>query len=285
MDDQLRRHQTVMLEMLCELDSVCRRNGIAYQLFAGTALGAVRHGGFVPWDDDLDVVMLRADYERFLDAAERELDPGRYYVQREFSEHWPMFFSKLRRNNTACIERQVPKDRLMHQGVYIDVFPCDNLSDSWSVARAQFLSSKVVIAKSLFERGYLTHSLLKKVFMQLCRPLPREPFWEFTVRRRDGSSGMVHTFFGAASKFRRNVFPREWLTSSVLLPFEGGRFPVSAHYDELLTTLYGDYMTPLPEDECGQKVHAELVDLDNSYEKYWGIQRDLSFSELTRSIR
>ena len=285
MKNQQCRHREVMFQMLCELDAVCRRNNIRYMLFAGTALGAVRHGGFIPWDDDLDIVMLRKDYERFLSVAEKELDPGRYFVQKEFSEHWPMFFSKLRRNNTAFIERQIPKDRLMHQGVYIDIFPCDNLSESRTVALAQFVSSKVVIAKSLFKRGYITSNPIKKLFIQLCRLLPQDPFWKFVVRLSDENSKMVHTFFGGASKFKRNVYPRAWLTEAVELPFESGHFPVSAHYDELLTTMYGDYMTPLPESARGKKVHAELVDLDNSYEKYWGIQRDMSFCELTRSIR
>lgn len=284
-DGQLRWHQETMLSMLCELDVICRRNGIRYQLFAGTALGAVRHGGFIPWDDDLDVVMLRDDYERFLSVAPRELDPNLYYLQGEFSEHWPMFFSKLRRNNTACIERQIPRDRLMHQGVYIDIFPCDNLSDSQVVAWAQFLASKVVIAQSLFRRGYLTNSPLKKLAMWLARALPREPFRNLVLRRRDGGSRRVHTFFGGASRFEKNVYPREWLATSVELPFEGRPFPVSAHHDELLARLYGDYMTPLPEAERAKKVHAELVDLDHSYERYWGIQERLDFSELTRSIR
>ena len=282
---QLRRHQEAMFFMLCELDAICRRNGIRYQLFAGTALGAVRHGDFIPWDDDLDVVMLREDYERFLRIAPGELDPVRYYLQGEFSEHWSMFFSKLRLNNTACIERQIPRDRLMHQGIYIDIFPCDNLSDSGVVAAAQFLASKVVIAQSLYRRGYLTNSLLKRLVMQITRILPREPFRRFVLRRWDGGSRMVHTFFGGASRFKKNVFPREWLATSVELPFEGRDFPVSAHYDELLTRLYGDYMTPLPEAERAKKVHAELVDLDHSYERYWGIQESLDFSELTRSIR
>ena len=149
-------HQTVLLELWHVLDEICRRNQIPYQLFAGSALGAVRHQGIIPWDDDLDVVMLREDYNRFMDVAESELDANRYFLQREFTEHWPMFFSKLRKNNTACIERFVPKDPQLHMGIYIDIFPCDNLADNPIKRKLQFLASKVVIAKSLEERGYLT---------------------------------------------------------------------------------------------------------------------------------
>lgn len=285
MNANLRAHQLLLLDMLKEIDRICKKHHISYMLFAGSALGAIRHQGFIPWDDDLDVVMLRPEYERFLSVAPKELDSGLYFMQSEFSEHWPMFFSKLRRNGTACIERQVPKDRLMHQGVYIDIFPCDNLSDHAFVRKLQFLASKVVIAKSLYRRGYLTDSKTKKAFIQVCRLLPQKPFWKFVVRRRDGQSEMVHTFLGGASRYEKNIYPRAWFENTIRVPFESGEFPVTKYYDELLTVLYGDYMTPLPEEKRGCKVHGEIVDLEHSYEMYWGIQENMKFSEYTRSIR
>ena len=144
----LPQHQQALYELLQALDSVCKKHRIRYMLFAGTALGAVRHKGFIPWDDDLDVVMLRPEYERFLAVAGQELDSEKFFLQKEFSEHWPMFFSKLRRNGTTCLERFIPRDPQIHQGVYIDIFPCDNLSDSPLVGKLQFLASKLVIAKA-----------------------------------------------------------------------------------------------------------------------------------------
>lgn len=281
----LREHQLCLLGMLKDLDAVCQANNISYQLFAGSALGAVRHKGFIPWDDDLDVVMLREDYQRFLALAPRELDPATYYVQAEFSEHWPMQFSKLRKNGTACIERYRPRDPKTHQGVYIDIFPCDNLANNALTARAQFLASKVVIAKCLDARGYITDSSLKKIFMGVCHMLPMEANRRLVMRKKDPESARVHTFFGASRRFARAVYPREWLSESIRVPFEDGLFPISARYDELLRTLYGDYMTPSPEGERAQKVHAVVVDLNHSYERYVGIQDSMEFDVLTRSIR
>ena len=285
MNANLRAHQLLLLEMLKEVDQICKKHDISYSLFAGSALGAIRHQGFIPWDDDLDIVMLRKDYERFLAIAETELDPEQYFLQKEFSEHWPMFFSKLRKNGTACIERQRPKDRLMHQGIYIDIFPCDNLSDRGFVRKLQFLASKIVIAKSLDRRGYLTDSRVKKAFIRVCRCLPQKPLWRFVIRRGDEKSEMVHTFFGGASRYEKNIYPRAWMENTIRVPFETGEYPVSQDYDALLTVLYGDYMTPLPEEERGCKVHGEIVDLEHSYEMYWGIQENMQFSEYTRSIR
>lgn len=281
----LQEHQAALYELLQVLDEICRKHQIRYMLFAGTALGAVRHRGFVPWDDDLDVVMLRPEYERFLAVAEQELDREEFFLQKEFSEHWPMFFSKLRKNNTTCLERYIPKDPLMHQGIYIDIFPCDNLAEGKMFPKLQFLASKVVIAKSLDRRGYLTDSVMKKGFMIVCRNLPVNFLKQMAQQPERTDSEYVHTFFGGAARYEKNVFPRRWLEETVELPFEGGSFPVSAFYDELLTGIYGDYMTPPPEQARSMKVHAEFVDLERPYTEYLEKQKTMKFREYSKSIR
>ena len=225
--NELSEHQKVLLSMLKDFDAVCEKHGIRYMLFAGTALGAVRHSGFIPWDDDADVILMRADYEKFFECAAKDFDAEKYYVQREYGAHWPMQFSKLRLNNTACIEKYHPKDPEIHQGIYIDIFPCDNLSDNKAVRKLQFLASKIVIAKALYARGYETDSFAKKCFMQLCRPLPLEPFKRICIRRKDSSSYMVHSFFAASKSYEKSIFPREWFEKTMRVPFEDAEFPIS----------------------------------------------------------
>lgn len=283
--NKLSPHQALLLDMLKDFDRVCSAHGISYMLFSGTALGAVRHRGFIPWDDDLDVILLRKDYERFFSEAAGDLDRDRYYVQREFGPHWPMQFSKLRRNGTTCMEKYHPKDPEMHQGVYLDLFPCDNLAEGRLRRGLQYLAARVVVAKALDRRGYETDSLLKKSFMLICRLLPREPFRRYVVRSKDGDSAMVHSFFGCGSKYEKNVFPRSWFTELKRIPFEDGCFPVSAHVEALLTKLYGDYLRiPSPE-ERRVKEHAALLDLEHSYLEHLEEQRSMRFETLTRSIR
>ncbi|MBQ9316931.1 MAG: LicD family protein [Atopobiaceae bacterium] len=284
MTSMLREHQLVMLEMLRVLDRICSKYGISYQLFAGTALGAVRHGGFIPWDDDLDVVMLRDEYNRFLKVAPEEVGEP-YYVQAEFSDHWPCAFSKLRKNGTACIERYIPKDSQTHQGVYIDIFPCDNLSSNGLMRGLQFVASKLLIAQALDKRGYITNNYLKKIAMIGARYLPRGFLYHIVIDSRDSSSCLVHTFLGASRSYRKAIYPRQWFENSVDISFEGSLYPVSLNYHELLTKLYGSYMK-MPSKECvAIKTHAELVDLEHSYEHYVGIQNEMTFDVLTRSIR
>lgn len=280
----LQQHQAVLLEMLREVDRICKKHDIAYMLFAGTALGAVRHQGFIPWDDDLDVIMLRPDYRRFLQVAPNELEKD-YYLQAEFSEHWPMFFSKLRKNGTACMERFVPRDPLMHQGVCIDIFPCDNLSDSPTKRCLQFAASKLVIAGSLYQRGYITHSPVKKLIMQFSRILPLRTLHRFALNEDELQSQMVHSFFAASSRYTHSVYDRRWFTEYTVLPFEGDTFPISAHYEQLLTTLYGDWRRIPPPEERQCKVHGETVDLDHSYENYLQLQKEREYETLSHSIR
>lgn len=282
--ESLRAHQQALLVLLEEFDRVCKALSVPYVLFAGTMLGAVRHQGFIPWDDDLDVMMLRKDYDRFLREAGGVLNQEKFFLQKEFSEHWPMFFSKLRLNGTTCLEKYHPKDPESHQGVYLDIFPCDNAAQSNWGRRLQFCASKVVIAKALVSRGYDTDSRKKKLFMAFCRLLPMKPFLKMT-KGTDKMGTVVHSFLGGASSFCKNVYPGAWFEDQVEMLFEGKHYPVSGDYDQLLQVLYGDYMRiPSPEERvCKQ--HVLLVDLNQSWEAYRHYRDNMKFDVFTRSIR
>jgi lipopolysaccharide cholinephosphotransferase len=280
----LQEHQDALLRLLVEFDRVCRRLNVPYMLFAGTMLGAVRHQGFIPWDDDLDVIMLRKDYERFLAEADSLLNTNDFYLQKEFSPNWPMFFSKLRLNGTTCLEKYHPKHPDCHQGIYIDIFPCDNALASGFGRKLQFYASKVVIAKSLWRRGYETDSGKKKLFMTLCRLLPIKPFLKL-VRMGKGNSEWVHGFLCAGKAYDKNVFPRRYFTETKEMRFAGGEYPVSVWSHELLSQLYGDYMQLPPPEERVWKQHALLVDVHHSYEQYKDYRKGMDFEVHTKSIR
>ena len=281
----LQEHQDALYSILEEFDRICRKLNIGYFLFAGTMLGAVRHRGFIPWDDDLDVVMLRPDYERFLKEAESVLDRGRFFLQKEFSNHWPMFFSKLRLNGTTCLEKYHPKDPEIHQGVYIDIFPCDNACDNAFLRKLQFYASKIVVAKSVYARGYETDSTAKKIVMQLCRLLPGKPFRRLCRASNAGNSRYVHVFLGGGSRYSKSVFERKWFANAVDMSFGNGKFLVPEDYDALLSQMYGEYMAIPPESDRVCKVHAILVDLEHSYEAYEHYRDSMEFTDFSRSIR
>lgn len=281
---QLKAHQNAMLRLLREFDRVCKKLNIRYFLFAGTLLGAVRHQGFIPWDDDLDVIMPRKDYERFLREAQAHLDEEQFFLQKEFSENWPVFFSKLRLNGTTCLEAYHPKFPYCHQGVYMDIFPLDQAKKSGFGRKAQFFASKLVIAKSHDARGYETQSVLKKTAMRVSRAIPMKPLLKF-VRNEKGASGRLHSFLAAAKKMERNVYDAQLFATAEEATFEGERYPIPVGYDEVLRTMYGDYMCLPSQEERICKQHAILVDLDRSYEEYANYRDGMRFEIKTKSIR
>lgn len=275
--------KAVLLELFQEFDRVCKKHDIPYVVFCGTALGAVRHQGFIPWDDDLDVSMLRTDYDRFLEVAPAELNE-KYYLQAEYTDHWPRSFSKLRKNNTTYLEKFHPKDNQMHQGIYIDIFPCDNAYENSFLCKLQFYASRVVVAKSLFDRGYETDSLLKKMFMSFCSLLPLKPFYQFAKGSKIRNSKYVQTFMACTSKYKTGVYRREWFADKTEMDFEGLKVPVSVYYDDVLKTLYGDYMKLPPEEERKVKEHAVLVDTERDYSEYEHYRDGMTFEVHTRNI-
>lgn len=280
----LKEHQKALTVILEEFDRVCRQLDIPYVLFAGTMLGAVRRQAFIPWDDDVDILMLRCDYERFLREAETVLDTEKFYLQKEYSEHWPMFFSKLRLNGTTCLEKYHPKDPQIHQGVYIDLFPCDDAAKSELGRRIQYMAAKVVIAKCVDKRGYDTESRVKKLAMAVSRVLPMKLFLRI-ARKGNTSGGKVHTFLGGGRTYSKNVFCREYFEERTTAVFEGKSYPISAHYEKLLYQLYGEYTEELPPEKREVKEHAILVDLEQPYEAYQDYRNGMDFEVHTRSIR
>ncbi len=159
------------------------------------------------------------------------------------------------------------------------------MADNKLTRKLQFAASKIVIAKALYERGYETHNLFKRAFIQLCRMLPRKSVAKFCMRKDDSKSQMVHSFFAAGKKYEKNIFPREWFEETTEMQFEDENFPVSMHYDALLTRLYGDYNKLPTQEERKCKEHAAILDLERPYTEYLEEQKKMKFYAFTKSIR
>ena len=126
-NEELKKLQRIELEMLIELDRICRKHQVSYSLDGGTLLGAVRHKGFIPWDDDIDVIMLRPEYEKFRSACERELDQTRFFLQDYKSDpHYRWGYEKLRRLGTEHI-RLGQESLKQRTGVFLDIFVADQI--------------------------------------------------------------------------------------------------------------------------------------------------------------
>lgn len=173
MSTSVRELQMALLDMLVKIDELCKKYEINYSLSSGTVLGAVRHGGFIPWDDDLDLMFVREEYEKFLRIPNEEFQRCGFTLQKAFTKEWPMFFSKVRKNGTTFIEKYPNKLKGAHQGIYIDIFPVDNLYNSMLAANVQWNVFHLLAAKCLDKRGYRTTSLKKEICTDCCEVFAR----------------------------------------------------------------------------------------------------------------
>ena len=254
-----------LMDTFSEFDRICRARDIPYYLVGGSLLGAVRHQGIIPWDDDVDIGLLRPDYERFLSIAADELD-SRFFLQTfESDPGYFQCFAKIRVNGTRFVEvSSVNCD--IHHGVFIDLFPIDSAPESpamrWFHAALCKVLNTIALARgkyrdlSPFRNGV---AILMRAFLT---PIPFATIenWLQTamqLARNDESTYVV--MIGGPWSYQRECVVRRYFTNRVELDFGGRSASAPAEWHEYLTNQYGDYMTPPPEEERG-KWHA-VVDL------------------------
>ena len=255
-EDVLHGLQRVELEILLEIDRVCREHGIKYFLDSGTMLGAARHGGFIPWDDDIDISMLRDDYDRFLEIAQDSLG-DKYYVQTRKTDPTSFAsFAKVRKNGTSCIERTVELGG-SHTGIWVDIFPFDtvvNTEENKKRKKRQWrLAHKMLNLRTTSDSANWNTSIWKRVVRKIMRlPLlivPEEHFYKRIDSLRDfdvPESQVAYTCFHYFTKLP--FFLESDLLPLATLSFEGYQLPVMRNWEQYLTDVYGDWrQLPPPE--------------------------------------
>lgn len=274
-NDTLDALHRVHLEALLEIDRICRKHGIGYFIIAGTLLGAVRHGGFIPWDDDLDIGMMRGEYERFLQVAPREL-AERYFLQTWRDDPGYFFpYAKVRVNNTRFVEH-ISRLAPCHQGIFVDVFPFDNAPDSPLWRRLHHSLTKMLrvaaLARSAYDppQGALRHGTYK-VLQVVTRLLPLAFWmsleqWGMRLCRNGHSRDVVN--IGGAYGYRRECLPRAFFQELADIPFEGVPICSPKRFHEYLSTFYGDYMTPPPPDKRYNRHGVDELCFDCSAEEH-----------------
>ena len=272
MHADLRQLQNKILELVEYFDAFCSEYDIEYYLMGGTALGVVRHKGFIPWDDDFDVFMDKENYNKFRNIVKYKLDRKKYYFQEEDSSENPLFFCKLRMNNTALIEIDT-RSRIMHQGIFLDIMPLDNASDNLFLRYIQYICARILSARTLGEKGYITDSLLKRFLIFIAKILVTKGV-KSKLKSMIGNSNRKETkmtgFFFGRTKYKNIFFPKTFLKRTKRLDFEKISLPVFEDIEEYLKITFGGGFMNIPSQEERKKYpqHAFLFDVNKSYKYY-----------------
>lgn len=264
------RLKEIELDILKAFVSICEKHDICYYLAGGTLLGAVRHKGFIPWDDDIDVLLPRQDYDRFIEIAQNEL-PSHLFLQTWCTDTaYPANFAKIRDNRTTFVEKSL-KDLPINHGVYIDLFPLDyfpqtRLCQKWKLfwwRLSDFSIGQVFYREQpLTYKQRLLQVVSRVLFGSLKNTLAKREKW----MRSEGKSTFVISYCGAWGE--REVARTEWFAEGVDVEFERLCLRAPKDYDAYLRRLYGDYMQLPPIEKQVGHHYTDIVDLDKSYLSY-----------------
>jgi lipopolysaccharide cholinephosphotransferase len=262
--DTIRKMQQIELDMLKELDRLCRENGIHYELDGGTLLGAVRHGGFIPWDDDIDVRMLREDYDRFCNLCKTKLNTEKYFLQTYKTDpgyRWG--YARILRKGTVFM-RKDQEMLSMKRGIFIDIFPCDGMPDKQPF-KAIFNFRCYMVRKVLYSPVGAVHEkkILKRIGYRVLRNMPaRIAFRELerlSNKYKGKNTRLIRTIGWGGSEEDRG-FLRRWMRQSCDIKFEDILVKAPVDSDGFLRFMFGDdYMTPPPKSQRKPKHTATLI--------------------------
>ncbi len=258
MTDLEHLHQ-ILIGIISDIDGLCKDNNIKYYLLGGSAIGAIRHHGFIPWDDDLDIVMDNSNYQRFIAVAKEKLNKDKYYLQIGLKD-WPLYFTKVRLKGTVFDEGE---NSGKSQGIFVDVFKMDNVSSNTLVAMWQYFWAKAFLSYQLSQRKVSGNiSPIKRILRALSFPMRNKHLRDYARRQveflNDTDSDYLGLFYGR-TRWRNAIVKKDWFGDPVYVPFEGISLPVPERYDQYLTKMFGDYMTPPP---VNKRVSTHYVMID-----------------------
>lgn len=269
----------VLLDLLIEFDKVCKDHKLQYYMYSGTLLGVVRHRGFIPWDDDIDVIMPRDDYEELIKLGDSFKDP--YFFQTPYSDNECGYtFIKIRNSNTSAITEMF-KYRHFNHGVWMSVFPLDE----WDKDNGEELYYKIRELNrenSTYMRATNPH--LSQIDIERVKnhsgksPIViYEEVQRLAQTFKDAKTEYVSGIICTGPKYQRKVLFAEDFKEATMIKcdgLEGFEAPVPVGYDRVLTMQYGDYMSLPPAEERGAKHSGTVFNVDIPYKvllkKEWG---------------
>lgn len=264
---KLHRCETLIVK---EVKRICEENEIKYFMIAGTLLGAVRHKGFIPWDDDMDIGMLREDYEKFIKLAKSNIRDEFFLQTTETDSAYGLNFAKIRLKNTFIEEAAASTEA--QKGISIDIFPFDavpeNAEEESKHNKRTYFLRRLLLAKQNYnvcgKKEYIkriVYAGLKFIALfysceKICEKLDNE----CKRYNKPGEKPTRIVNIGGAYGYKKETIMREWVDSTAELQFEDFTLSAPVGYKEYLEYFYGDYMTPPPEDKRYNRHGLNRVD-------------------------
>jgi len=263
--------QNKILEIMMFIDKVCRNNGIIYYIMGGTALGAVRHGGFIPWDDDLDIFMIPENYEKFKNIF-NELNSDKFVLQEWKIVNNYLEYSKIRMNGTTFIEESFKNRKDMHHGIYVDIMILHKCPTSRFIQKVIYYESKYVTLVALSQRNWKPKNQIQKFALRVLKMLPNKfisnQCYKQIYKYENLMSDFVYYYFITKSNFKQSIFDRKMFEDPTDVPFEDTLLMGPTKIKKYLRLRYGDY-TKLPSKEQQKAaIHAEIYNTEIGFEEY-----------------
>ncbi len=268
--ETLRKLQLTELNCLEEVRRICELHNLKYFLIAGTLIGAIRHKGFIPWDDDIDIGMMRSDFDKFIEYCKTDLDTSRFFLQTPETEKGSADFelARIRLNGTKFLENH-RKNLNIHHGIFVEVFPYDDLPDN-KIHTALYSDSFRLLKKAVGVRmgyKYKAKNLLNRFLIYFISfftrfiPLKKLIYKmnNYHLKYQKADSKWVFLIAGGTS-YKKERHLRSTVTELTTAEFEGKLYPIPKDYDKFLTEQYGDYMTPPPVEKQVNQCEVEEID-------------------------
>lgn len=233
------------LEILDVIVKICNDNNLTYYLAGGSVLGAIRHKGIIPWDDDIDIMMYRSDLDKFEKLCEKQLPDGYFYQSSKTDPHYHHIFSKVRKDGTLFVEKQTASTG-QHNGIFVDIFPIDSAKHECGLQSKQAMLAnkieKILKVKDNILSGNFLDKVIATIFSErFLLLIQREVLSVF-----NNPKNKYYVNFGSQYGVKKQTMKKSVYYPPIEIEFENRKYYIPNDYDHFLRKLYGDKYMELP---------------------------------------
>ena len=258
--DELKGLHDCLLNLMNEIDKIARENNISYTLMGGSLIGAIRHNGFIPWDDDMDIGMLYSDYMKFIDVLKNLNHPWITFDYHESKDYEEQFMKVYDKRTTL---KEETNNRV--KGVFVDVFPIIPIGNTYKQAKRRFLYDNL-LKMTRYNKSNNSHSSTLKMIIYKFVGIfyTKNGLTKKIQKRRKKLASKDLIYYSDPDGNFKGIVKKEMFDGFIYHKFEDKEFMIVKNYDKYLTHIFGDYMK-LPPENMRHPGHFEILDLNKSY--------------------